>query len=225
MMNRPPFLAQITTKCSRRPERNLTSLAQGVSGAVPFPAFSLTLAVPLCARWCRGQLLLVKNVTNSFCIHDFSRFFTLVRSNCQKEKSIDNSTSKSTGGKTSRMGGSDPTFSASSRPKSFWGRSRPFCFNPGCVSRCDELEVNAAQQVLFTLAFTLTFTLPSGVSRSAQTISIKSACGSCTSLNHRVGLERPHFVAAESAAVAPAQRIFITTKGIAEPYTDIRSRV
>src|ERR1051326_9026462 len=38
---------------------------------------------------------------------------------------------KTPGGKNSKWGGSDPTFRAFSRPKSFWGRSRP-----GHLGRC-----------------------------------------------------------------------------------------
>jgi hypothetical protein len=61
----------------------------------------------------------------------------LVRSICLKEKLIENSTSKSAGEKRSKTGGSDPTFSAFSRPKSSWGRSRPF-FAPANKSRKPE---------------------------------------------------------------------------------------
>src|SRR5271168_1640502 len=39
---------------------------------------------------------------------------------CQK------ATTESSGVQTTKTGGSDPTFSAFSRPKSSWGRSRPF---------------------------------------------------------------------------------------------------
>jgi hypothetical protein len=224
-MTRPPLPVTITASCSLRLEQNLTHLALGVSGAV----LLLVLSEAQNVIWhaCRTNLnrYEVKNVRDSFCILDCSRSFTPVRHIYLKVQPIANSISKSTGERTTKTGGSDPTFSASGRPKSFWGRSHPFCFNPGCVSRSDELEVNASQQVLFTLVFTLTFTLPSGLPRSVQTISIESVCGSCTSLNHGVGLERPHFVAAESAAVAPAQPIFVSTRRIAEQYMDVLSHV
>jgi hypothetical protein len=190
-MTRPPLPVTITPSCSLRPEQNLTHI--GVSGAVLLRVHSEAEN----AIWhaCRTNLNHheVKNIRNSVCILDCSKSFTLVRRIYLKVKPVANSTSESTGGKNTKTGGSDPTFSASGRPKIFWGRSRPFWFNPGCVSRSDELEVNASQQVLFTLAFTLTFTSPSGVPRSVKTISIESACDSCTSLNHGVGLERPHF--------------------------------
>jgi|SRR5579859_2533771 len=203
-MTRRPLPVTIPASCSLRLEQNLTRIAPGESGAVLLRVHSEAEN----AFWhpCRTNLnhYEVKNIGSSICILDCSRSFTLVRRIYLKVKQVANSTSESTSEKNTKTGGSDPTFSASGRPKSFWGRSRPFCLNPGCVSRCDELEVNASQQVLFTLAFTLTFTPPSGVPCSVNTILIESACGSCTSQNHGVGLERPHFVAAESTAVAPA---------------------
>jgi hypothetical protein len=204
-MTQPPLAAPTTTMRPCRPERNLIPNAQGASGVVPLPALSLHQKGAERSRRCSHPGCSVKNVRNSICILVCTTILTLTRRNCREEKQIENLISKSTGRKTLKTGESDPTFSAFSRPKSSWGRSRPFWFNPGYVSTSVELQVNARSHALFTLAFTFTFTRPSGVSRSVQTISIKSACGSCASLNHRVGLERPHFVATEFVAVAPAQ--------------------
>jgi hypothetical protein len=67
----------------------------------------------------------VTNVRNSFCTLVCTSFFTLVRSIWLREKQVEISDSESAGKKITKTGGSDPTFSASSRPKSRWGRSRP----------------------------------------------------------------------------------------------------
>ena len=164
-----------------------------------------------------------KNFTLHFRHCNFFTFGTPQDTCCKED--VFREQSKSSRQKTSEMGGSDPTFSASSRPKSFWSRSRPHFLDPRCPSRIVGPQVNTSRRTLFTKAFTSSFTAHSGASLSSRSDSLISVRGSHTSQNHRVGLERPHFVAAESAAVAPAQRIFITTTRIAEPYTGVASRV
>jgi len=221
----PPLPAPTATMRPCRPERNLTPNAQGVSGVVPLPAPPLHQKEAQRSRRCSHRCCLVKNVRNSFCILVCARTFTLARSIWREDKQIENSTSKSIGGKTLKTGGSDPTFSAFSRPKSSLGRSRPFCFHPGFVSCLIALQVNALSRALFTLPFTSTFTRQSRVSHSARIASFNSASGSHTSLNHRVGLERPHFVATETVAVAPAQSKSINTSRISEPCMDVPSQV
>jgi hypothetical protein len=224
-MTQPPSPAITTTMRPCRPEGNLTPNAQGVSGAVPLPAFSLLQKEAQLSRESGHPGCFVKNVRNSFCTLVCTSFFTLARSIWLIEKQVEISDSERAGKKITKTGGSDPTFSAFSRPKSSWGRSRPFCFNPGCVNSRMVLQVNASSHALFTLAFTSRFTLQSGVSLSVLTVSLNPVSASRTSPKHRVVLERPHFVAAESAAVAPAQPLFITTRRIAEPYTDVPARV
>ena len=54
-----------------------------------------------------------------------TRVFTLWPGIPMKDKAMAEGKLKSSGGKTTKTGGSDPTFSAFSRPKSAWGRSRP----------------------------------------------------------------------------------------------------
>jgi hypothetical protein len=135
-------------------------------------------------------------------------FFTFgtPQDTCCKEDAF-RERSKSSRQQTSEMGGSDPTFSASSRPKSFWSRSRPYCFDLRCVSQIIEGQVNTLPGVPFTQAFTSPFTPHLRVSRSSRRVSLISVRGLHTWQNHRSGLERPHF-ATETVAVAPAQFIF-----------------
>src|SRR5712664_242272 len=135
-MTQPPLPAPTATMLPCRPERNLTPNAQGVSGAVPLPAFSLLQKEAQLSRGSGHPGYLVKNVRNSFCTLVCTSFFTLVRSIWLREKQVEISDSESAGKKITKTGGSDPTFSASSRPKSFRGRSRPFYANPRSVSRC-----------------------------------------------------------------------------------------
>ena len=164
-----------------------------------------------------------KNFTLHFRHCNFFTFAT-PQDTCCKEDAF-RERSKSNRQTKSEMGGSDPTFSASSRPKSFWSRSRPYCFDPRCVSQIVKGQVNTPRRTLFTQEFTLKFTPPSGVPRSVKTISIESACGSCPSLNHGVGLERPYSVATEFVAVAPAQRTFVTTRRMGKLYANVPNRV
>src|SRR5258708_5881194 len=208
-MTQPPLPAPTAAMRPCQPERNLTPNAQGVSGAVPLPAFSLLQKEAQVSGGSGRPGSLVNNVRNSFCTLVCTSFFTLVRGIWLREKQVEISESESASEKITKTGGSDATFSTFGRPKSSWGRSRPFYANPRSVSRCVELQVNALSRVLFTPAFTSTFTLRLGVSRSALTVSLNSVCGSRTSPKHRVGLERPHFVATETVAVAPAQSMFI----------------
>ena len=86
-------------------------------------------------------------------------------------------------------------------------------------------EVNASPKMLFTVSFTSPFTPRQNLDHSSERAYLRFQCGSCTWPKHRAGLERPHFVAAESAAVAPAQPMFVTRRRVAEPCTDVPSRV
>jgi hypothetical protein len=68
----------------------------------------------------------MKKVRNTPCRFDFCKFFTLWRQQFPKpEGDKENSARESDIAKIIKSGGSDPTFSAFSRPKSSWGRSRP----------------------------------------------------------------------------------------------------
>lgn len=124
-MNRPPFLTQMTTKRTRRPERNLTAIAPGVSGAVLFPAISNVRALCSRARLCRARMFLVKNVRNSLCNLSCTKVFTPVGSKLLKETHIEIRISESSGGRTTKTGGSDPTFWALNRPKGSHGSLPP----------------------------------------------------------------------------------------------------
>ena|ERR1700737_1448889 len=128
-MNRPPLPGNPSAKRTGRPEQNLASFAPRARGAVLFP---LIPKIRESNSWIsvKRKDVPVKNVRNSFCTPVFSKSFTLVRCNCLKETPMENLASKRPGGKNTKTGGSDPTFSAFSRPKSSWGRSRPF-FAPG----------------------------------------------------------------------------------------------
>jgi hypothetical protein len=68
----------------------------------------------------------VKKVKTAHFSFPFSSFFTLWREQfVSGVRDGKRSESESHRGKNSKSGGSDPTFSAFSRPKSSWGRSRP----------------------------------------------------------------------------------------------------
>src|SRR6266849_2844928 len=127
-MTQPPLPAPTVTVHPCRPTRNLTPNRQRVSGVVPLPALSVHQKEAERSRTCSHPGYWVKNVRNSFCILVCTTIFTLARPICREDKQIENSTPQSTGGKTPKTGGRAPTLSASSRPKSSWGRSRPFSF-------------------------------------------------------------------------------------------------
>ena len=164
-----------------------------------------------------------KNFTLHFRHCNFFTFAT-PQDTCCKEDAF-RERSKSSRQEKSKMGGSDPTFSASSRPKSSWSRSRPYCFDLRCVSQIVEGQVNTSPDMPFTQAFTFPFTPHSRVSLSSRRVSPVSVRGSHTSQKPKVGLERPHFVATETVAVAPAQRSITTTRRIAESCNDVPNRV
>jgi hypothetical protein len=67
----------------------------------------------------------VKKVNMTPCKSSCTKVFTLWPRMPMKHKAIAEAKPKSSGGTTTKTGGSDPTFSACSRPKSAWGRSRP----------------------------------------------------------------------------------------------------
>ena len=164
-----------------------------------------------------------KNFTLHFRHCNFFTFAT-PQDTCCKEDAF-RERSKSNRQTKSEMGGSDPTFSASSRPKSFWSRSRPYFLDPRCPSRIVGPQVNTSAQTLFTKAFTFEFTAHSSVSLSSRSGSFISVRTSHTSQKHRAGLERPYSVATEFVAVAPAQRTFVTTRRMGELYADVPNRL
>ena len=73
----------------------------------------------------------MKKVNTTLCKSSCTKVFTLWPRMLQSADKMFETKRKSSGGKTTKTGGSDPTFSAFSRPKSSWGRSRPEA--PGSV--------------------------------------------------------------------------------------------
>jgi hypothetical protein len=67
----------------------------------------------------------VKNVNLTLCNRSCTKVFTLWPRMHLQDQAMPAAKLKSSGRKTTKTGGSDPTFSAFSRPKSSWGRSRP----------------------------------------------------------------------------------------------------
>ena len=67
----------------------------------------------------------MKNVNTTLCKSCCTKVFTLWLRMSRAAEEIFESKCNSSGEKTTKTGGSDPTFSAFSRPKSSWGRSRP----------------------------------------------------------------------------------------------------
>ena len=66
----------------------------------------------------------MKNVNMTLCKSPCTKVFTLWPGMSWKQTEMSDTKLKSSGGKATKSGGSDPTFSAFGRPKSFWGRSR-----------------------------------------------------------------------------------------------------
>ena len=124
-MKKPRALTSLAIARALRSQRTPTRLFQLVPGAVLLSALSLTQV----HAW-RVQLrgysgLLVKNVRISLFNLVFTQVFTLFPLKVLNEKNIRNRNLESSGGKTTKTGGSDPTFSAFSRPKSFVGSLPP----------------------------------------------------------------------------------------------------
>ena len=67
----------------------------------------------------------MKKVNLTLCKSSCTKVFTLWPRIALKHKAMAEPKRKSNGRKTTKTGGSDPTFSAFSRPKRSWGRSRP----------------------------------------------------------------------------------------------------
>jgi len=67
----------------------------------------------------------VKKVNLTPCKSSCTKVFTLWPRMFLEHKALREAKPRSGSGKTAKTGGSDPTFSAFSRPKSAWGRSRP----------------------------------------------------------------------------------------------------
>jgi len=68
----------------------------------------------------------VKNAGITFCTFLFTDFCTPSEEDGMQNQELEPKLrSKINRGKITKSGGSDPTFRAFSRPKSFWGRSRP----------------------------------------------------------------------------------------------------
>jgi hypothetical protein len=67
----------------------------------------------------------VKNALLTHCKPACTEVFTSWPRILRQKSEIPKARPKSSVGKTTKTGGSDPTFRAFSRPKSLWGRSRP----------------------------------------------------------------------------------------------------
>ena len=68
----------------------------------------------------------MKNALFTRCTVNHCEVFTHFLRNSLRLATFQGPGSENSGATTTKTGGSDPTFSAFSRPKSFWGRSRPF---------------------------------------------------------------------------------------------------
>jgi hypothetical protein len=137
-MNKPRVLIRIATARPLRPEQALTRLCELMPGAVLLSALSLTQE-PTCRARLRGHCgVLVKNVRISLFNLVFTQVFTLSPRKVLNERNIRSRNFKSSGGKTTETGGSDPTFSAFSRPKSFVGSLPPvLCATQNHTTNCE----------------------------------------------------------------------------------------
>jgi hypothetical protein len=76
----------------------------------------------------------VKNAEITFCTAVFTDFCTPSGEDALRNQELEPKPwSKISRGKITKSGGSDPTFRAFSRPKSFWSRSRPFAHSIALV--------------------------------------------------------------------------------------------
>ena len=109
---------------SHRLEQNLTCLAPGVSGTALLSVIWKTRCAQL---WQPGNKPTgaVKLVILTLCMLSCTEVFTLWPRILWQEKPIPEPKTKSSGGRTTRTGGSDPTFWASIRPKGFLGSLPP----------------------------------------------------------------------------------------------------
>jgi hypothetical protein len=124
-MNNPRVLIRIAAVRRFGSEQILTRPFRLAPGSVVLSAVSLTQEQTCLARPRDYCGVLVKNVRISLCNLVWTKVFTLSLSKALREKNIRSGNFKSSGGKTTKTGGSDPTFSAFSRPKSFVGSLPP----------------------------------------------------------------------------------------------------
>jgi hypothetical protein len=124
-MNRSRVPSRIATACLFRPDQPLTHRCKLIPEALVRCPLSLDQEQTRFAQLCDYGAFLVKNVRTPFFSFDFSTVFTLLRATRLKSKWMGTRSSKHDGGKTTETGGSDPTFSAFSRPKSFVGSLPP----------------------------------------------------------------------------------------------------
>lgn len=125
-MSRVSVFHQTGTKCGRRSHvgPNGSDLSE-----TPAPLLSTRLMSEACPpqnEQRQNGTSPVKHVRNSFCNLACTKVFTLSPLNLLRKRNIGRRNFESSGGQTTKTGGSDPTFSAFSRPKGSWGRSHPF---------------------------------------------------------------------------------------------------
>jgi hypothetical protein len=267
-VQQPPNPATASSMRSRRSERSLTALAQGVSGAATFPTFlppsrtatddPETIQLP----WRTGRRENCRRLTRpgrlSFSLafwfkreranplvrlsesevaftpslhgvlhHPLHLYSTTINSGNQRitrrgEDRTVRGPNPSEAGATHYKDARCVTVSLGSLPPHQFSEgttSLPRLSGLSAISTTglDAYMVNVARNARFTLAFTDSFTF-----KACETTCAAEVMNSVwTRGKHRIGLERPHFIATESAAVAPDQRTFITIRRIAASYIEI----
>jgi hypothetical protein len=124
-MNKPRVRTGIATAIPFQSEQSLTRPFQLVPGAVLITTLSPPQEQSCGARLRAYCCFSVKNVRIPLFNLVFTQVFTLSPPKIVREKNIQSRNLKSSGRKTTKTGGSDPTFSAYSRPKSFVGSLPP----------------------------------------------------------------------------------------------------
>ena len=124
-MNKPRVRTGVATATPFQSEQSLTRPFQLVPGAVLITTLSPPQERSRGARLRAYCCLSVKNVRISLCNLVCTKVFTLSPPKVLRERNIRSRNFKSDGPKTTKTGGSDPTFSAFSRPKSFVGSLPP----------------------------------------------------------------------------------------------------
>jgi hypothetical protein len=120
-MNNPRVPTRIATASPFRSDETLTHLCKLLPEAVLRSTLSLAQEQARLARLRAYCAFLVKNVRISLFNVVCTKVFTFSPPKVLRERNIRSRNVKSSGVQTTKKGGSDPTFSAFSRPKKFRG--------------------------------------------------------------------------------------------------------
>jgi hypothetical protein len=154
-MNNPRVPTRIATASPIRSDETLTHLCKLMPEAVLRSTLSLAQEQAGFARLRDSCAFSVKNVRISLFNVVCTNVFTFSPPKVLRAKHIRSRNVKSSGMQTTKTGGSDPTFWASIRPKSFRGRSRPFRKSDTAHRRTEIAEASNVLLALNTCRMTI----------------------------------------------------------------------